>query len=278
MKKLIVLQTRFTLINKHIDKNAWRIGRESDLNETIKLLLDEDRLNVRSNIFFNHTLPSIDRAVRMGHNIIHTVLHYSGLPTWLLDSIELAKEKYQWFIPFSFSYEDQCDSYAVIHKTVSEWGDKRCKLRDFCFAGVRLDDDDIIGKCYFEKLSKYIAPEYIGFAISFPKGIAALWENNNFIKFADFYEVKNAQGIAQINFFEASVNKIKSPHYLVPGSHPTVDQRVPTILDSIGEATYIRSFHSSNDIFVSRQELEKQYLERIFNKTMEFDGLVNSTF
>jgi len=267
MLKLFVIQTRFTLINRNIDRTAWRAGRDGDLNDTIQRLLENDRLKTRSNIFFKYTLPAIDSATKRGYHIIHNILHYDGLPSWLLELLSEAQSKYAWLQTYSFSYEDNCNNYNIIRDEINKWCETNNVKEKVCFAGIRLDDDDIIGSTYFKKLNNYILPGFSGFGVSFPKGIAALWCEDRFSTYAEMNEPKHAQGIAHINTYDFESGKMRATYLLVPGAHKTIDQRVPTILDSRGSPTYIRTFHNSNDIFIGRLDVEKEYLNKIFKKS-----------
>jgi len=269
MLKLFVIQTRFTLINKSIDPTIWRIGREGDVSSTIKKLLDNERLKTRADIFFKYTLPTIDVAVKRGYNIIHNILHYDMLPSWLLQLLSEAQLQYSWLKIYSFSYDDDCDSYKIIRNDINAWCKANNVKEEVCFAGIRLDDDDILGSTYFRKLSDYISPNFTGFGVSFPKGIAALWSENRFSKFAEINQAKHAQGIAYVNTYDFEAGKMRARYLLVPGAHGTIDQRVPTILDSRGSATYIRAFHNSNDVFISREDAETKYRIKVFKNSLD---------
>lgn len=267
---MFVIQTRFSIYNKNIDSTAWQLGRGENKN-ILQLLMDEDRLRLRCDIFFKYSLPSIDKAHLSGYEILHVVPYYKNLPQWVVDKFNAAKEKYTWFKPLPFDYEDDLSLFDIIKDVLRRHCIDKGLEHEFSYAGIRLDDDDLIGMKYFDRLKQYMLPEFNGFCISLAKGIAAEWKDGAYVRMASFYEAKNAQGLAQINRYDAKTQKFLRPHLLPPGSHPTVDLRVPTVLDSRGDPVFVRTFHGNNDIFVNLNEANNQrYLDRIFKEKVEF--------
>jgi len=273
LKKLYVIQTRYTLINNNVNNKNWRAGRGRDPDELFKLLLDDDRLKTRSDIFFGYTLPAIAKAVDDGYNIIHNIFHFDAFPSWLLNLIGDAQKKYPWFHAHSFALNDECSLQDTLRSTIRNSKHLHNSEERLYFAGIRLDDDDVIGGEYFLKLSAYLAPAFVGFAVSFPKGYAALWDGVAFSKFAELYKEKHAQGIAQINSYDPASGSFAHSRVMIPGAHLMVDQQVPTILDSRGSPTYLRSFHKSNDKYVARRELQEKQLKKVFEKELNASDL-----
>jgi hypothetical protein len=262
-----VIFTRFSIFNKHAS-SAWRLARIESKEEALAKLLDENRLKIRCDIFFNFSLPAIERAVKNGHNIRHLVMHYDKLPGWVLDLFDEASAKYSWFKSAAVAYDDELDMYGQIKDCVRNEDFEANQL--IPYAGIRLDDDDILGCKYFDKLSNYLNKSFFGFAISFPKGVAGLW-NKGYEKYSIFKEDKNAQGISQINLYDTSNNKFLSPYLLIPGMHPIVDEHVPTILDSTGDPVYVRSFHDNNDVMHGRDENQvNNYINKTFRDEIEY--------
>lgn len=272
--KLYVIQTRYTLINNNINNKNWRSGRERDQDELIKMLLDQERLKTRADIFFGYTLPAIAKAVDAGHSIIHNIFHFDAFPSWLLDLIRKTEEKYPWFHAYSIAINDECNIQETLRGSVRKFSSLNNPKERTYFSGIRLDDDDIIGGEYFQKMSDYLVPAFVGFAVSFPKGYAALWDGVKFSKYADLYKEKHAQGIAQINSYNPILDSFAESRVMIPGAHLRVDHQVPTILDSRGSPTYLRSFHKSNDKYVARRDLQERQLTKIFEKELSADDLV----
>ncbi|BEA38047.1 hypothetical protein VEE31_45120 (plasmid) [Escherichia coli] len=268
MNDLNIILTRFSLYNEKIMSVGWKLGRTKSADKVLEELMDNERLQTRSEIFFDYSLPAIDLAYKNGFNIKHIVMHYDKLPEWLLEKLDNASKTYPWFNPIAIGFHDDVSFFGEIEKCVQAQNFETGKI--IPIAGIRLDDDDVIGVKFFNKLKKYLKPEFCGFCISFPKGIIGLWESG-FKKYANFKEDKCAQGLSQVTLFDTSTNKFASPYLLSPGTHLTVDERVPTILDSIGEPVYLRTLHSTNDIMqgVSNDDIGR-YINRMLKDEVLF--------
>ena len=230
MKKLFVLQTRFSLWNIGV-LPTLRLGRENDAEGAALKLFDPMRLELRCKIFFDYSLPLIHDAYRAGFDILHSVLYSTRLPQWVLDKIEEAKVKYAWFRPVGVGWDDKLDYYGPIRAVVIDHVVKNSIVEDLVVSGTRLDDDDLLSIGFFTKLSSYLEEPFAGFGVSFPRGFVGRWGRNGFNLFSNIYEVKICVGISQINLFRVNDLKFDLPYLLVPGAHTTVDERVPMILD-----------------------------------------------
>ena len=268
MRKIYVIQTRFSVFNKNI-ASIWRLGRNRSEAEVVAELFDKKRLELRCNIFFNISLPLLHKAYLAGHEIFHSLLYSTHLPDWVVNKIEAAKDCYCWFHPLGVGYEEEVPFYSSIKQIVDAISIN--ELEDIAYAGIRLDDDDLISTSYFNKLSRYVDQPFSGFAVSFPRGFAGMWEENDYMSFSEFYEPKNAQGLAQINIYNKVTKKFNEPYLLVPGGHLTIDERVPTILDATGKGVFLRTFHSNNDIAIDRNMSE--YIKNIMRNTIDFNPI-----
>jgi len=268
MNDLSVILTRFSLYNEKIMSVGWKLGRTKSAEKVLEELMDEERLKIRSEIFFDYSLPAINQAFLNGFNIKHIVMHYDKLPEWLLTKIDNAAKMYPWFNPVAVGFKDEVSFFSEIESCVRAQNFEAGKI--IPVAGIRLDDDDLIGVKFFEKLKRYLKPEFCGFCISFPKGIIGLW-SSGFKKYANFKEDKCALGLSQITLFDTNTNKFISPYLLSPGTHLTVDERVPTILDSTGEPVSLRTLHSTNDIMqgVSNDDINR-YINRMLKDEVLF--------
>lgn len=273
MNDLNIILTRFSLYNEKIMSVGWKLGRAKSADKVLEELMDHQRLLIRSEIFFEYSLPAINLAYLNGFNIKHIVMHYDKLPNWLLEKLEDAAKLYPWFNPVAIGFKDEVSFFGEIEKCVRAQTFESGKI--IPVAGIRLDDDDLIGVKFFTKLKKYLKPEFCGFCISFPKGIIGLWDSG-FKKYANFKEDKCALGLSQITLFDTNTNKFVSPYLLSPGTHLTVDERVPTILDSTGDPVCLRTLHSTNDIMqgVSDEDINR-YIDRMLKNEVSFSPLTD---
>ncbi|GMM72683.1 hypothetical protein MTsDn5_26350 [Alteromonas gracilis] len=269
MNKVSVIQTKFSLFNKNLNPEIWQAGRNG-LDNALKTLLDEERLRDRCDIFFNYQLPLIDIAVAKGFKIIHQCLHFDDLPIWVMDLIEEASIKYEWFRPRAFSFDDDLNLYGLIKEDIIDICETSEEQDVLCCAGIRLDDDDLINIDYFEKLERYLVESFAGFCVSFPKGYAGVYRGSEFTEFYDFYESKIALGLAQVFVYDVINKKFLNDYLMPPGAHGTVDNRVPTIIDATNEPVYLRTFHENNDFMLNRSnEQRRNYLESVLKTRVQ---------
>lgn len=268
MNSLSVIYTRFSIFNKNI-LASWRLSRTEDIDAAKAELLDHERLETRCNIFFNYTLPSIDKAVKRGYSIRHIVLYYSELPLWVIEKFYIAKNKYPWLKPIAVGYDDEVPEYPEIRNVTNEAA-QMSSVDLLPVAGIRLDDDDMLGPNFFKQLELYLKPEFKGFCISFPSGVVALWEQD-FVKFSLYYQEKVTMGLSQISLYDVKKLSFTNPYLMPPGNHMRVDEKVPTILDSRNGPLYLRTLHSNNDGLHGRSDESKSsYLQRLFKEAIDF--------
>lgn len=268
INNLNVIYTRFSLFNKNI-LGSWRLSRIEDVESARADLLDHGRLETRCNIFFNYTLPCIDRAVKQGYNIRHIVMYYSELPLWVIEKFHIAKNQYTWLKPIAIGYDDDVPEYSEI-RTITKEASQLSSVDLLPVAGIRLDDDDMLGPKFFKQLELYLKPEFKGFCISFPNGVIALWEQE-FVRFSAFYKEKVTMGLSQISIYDVKKHSFTNPYLMPPGTHTRVDEKAPTILDSRNGPLYLRTYHSNNDELHGRTDESKEaFLQNMFKENIDF--------
>lgn len=244
----ILIWTRFSLVNKNVSSNSWQIGRGIDTEAYIRSVVeDERRLRPRAEIFFRHTLPNIDAAVRRRGAIRHVAAASDRLPGWLLGRLDEAAATYPWFEAHKVGYDDDWHWRAALEPTLVSLG-RECGRDALLVATCRLDDDDVLAPAFFAALADYVKPQFKGFCVSFTRGFCGVWEQDA-AAYRAFYTWKfpmNAMGISYIGEYDVAGMQWTTPHWSVPGAHEQVDERVPTILDG-RRRLFIRSLHGSND-------------------------------
>jgi hypothetical protein len=132
---------------------------------------------------------------------------------------------------------------------ISQWIKEKTKIfsENVAFATIRLDDDDALGRSYFDYLYEYLEPEYSGMCVSFPSGYRGVWKAGKIVGITRTYLPKTGLGLAHINYFDAGENRaIKSENIFSFSAHRKLDRHFPVLLDG-REPLFIRSIHREQD-------------------------------
>lgn len=242
MQKKVIFVMRYSVLSKK--NSTWRIGKNNSYSEYKEILLDQDRLDRRFHLLSRYVIPSIESQTIGLEDITLLILTSKQLPSAAQQDIEsLAKSK-KW-IRIHYMSEDDSLNQEVTKSIESLLGQNT-----FCYATVRLDDDDLLACGYLAALWKYIRDDFSGFVISFPEGfISKLNEKNQEIE--ETYSVcvpKTALGLAYITIHDA--NKVRCAgrysHIYELGNHTKVNHKAPYLADYSLPA-YIRTSYSSQD-------------------------------
>ena len=270
---MFVIITRFSVITKSLS-TSWRAGRQ-DFETYKKTILDEERLKLHLQIFFNYTIPVIKKKSK-DYPILHVIVASALLPEWVKEKLdELGKSDV--FKVVYLQPEDEF-SFVEISKDACMSLMKRSSKnkRKTQIAVMRLDDDDILSEMVFDRLNEFLSPSFAGFCVSFPRGYAGFFSSEKYTKFAELYAPKNAQGLAYIAEYNAEINAFDTKYMFIPGNHTLVDYRTPTILDASFYA-YIRTYHGQNDVLYGYDnEKSNMVLKRIFKDIVEIDDVKKS--
>ncbi len=253
--------TRFSLINKY-SSGHWRVGRSKKKEDYIKSILDENRLKLRSKIFFEYALPTI-KFLTNYYNIYYQVTASSMLPDWLKNDLG-EWEKLDWF---SVQYVDYDEEFTLIpDASVSNFmKSKPSTCDEALLAVVRIDDDDLLSPMYFKIMEQFFKPKFVGMCVSLISGYRGLFQGGKFVKFSKRCWINASVGLAYMAKYSYSEDKIITKYNCPPGAHHTVNQRVGTILEE-GFPVYIYSITGDNDSGSIESELKKY-----FDKIVDFD-------
>ena len=259
MEKINFIYSRFSLVSK---KQEFYNVLGKTFEDYKKLILDENRLNKRLDLFINYQLPLIDIASQY-NNIHYYVMSSMYLSDRIREVLETAEREYDFL---QIEYFDE-NTVPDIKMNFLEYASKYC---DVLISSTRLDDDDMLSPQFFEMLNRYVDIPFVNMCISLNTGYCGLYKESGFEKFSKFRFMNSAQGLSYIS--RIINGEFTTPYYCPPGAHNDVDKRVPSIQDAT-RTCYIYTQHGSNfEANVKRsfdfERVEKTYFpkEESYNK------------
>lgn len=240
MKSYFVGHTRFSLFEP--DSASWRLSRSlGKVNRAAysKALFEEQRLESRARIFFDLSLPILNKAQK-DMNFFHVVSYSEELPEKYQKKLENAQRIYSWL------YLDR--------RTPSNR--KGLSLKDFIIEMVppnsivglfRLDDDDLLSLDYFEQAERYLAQPFVGMNVSLGLGIQAIYEEGTFKGPRLEHRPKIAIGLLKVCWLKND-QTIEMPFNV---AHPRSDRKNPVVVDSRNIA-FVHSMHLGQDSGVEK--------------------------
>lgn len=235
---MFIGHTRFSLFVP--DSRAWRASQDSLKNSDKykDYLYNPERLELRTQIFLKHTVPTLaDAAQRVSgrHEIVHVVSYSESLPQKYKDKLAAAAAEFPILVLDEVQDGDAAGGFA--QKYVSD------KLAPGeVFGRYRLDDDDILSTEYFSLMEKYLKDEFVGMVVSLPLGIEAVYDDGRFLNPRVAHVPMNSMGLLSVCRL-TSGGTIQGPH---GGPHDKSDRYDPVILDSRGMG-YLRCVHLGQD-------------------------------
>lgn len=237
--KNIIVSIRYSIIS---DRAAvsWNIARDTDFESYKEKMLNPRRLEIRRNVFKNITLKSLCKIIESKSDDLNVVVHLMTstlLPKKEMDFLEELKRNYKFIVIDYLPPENASPS-----KAVSVLLDN---LEDGAvYASARLDDDDALSTDYLRDLSKFIAAEYNGMAISLCSGYQGLVsENGEIISMQKRKWRFGALGLAYIGV-KNNNNNNKNIYSL--GNHLKIDDKSPSIVFAGGDY-FFRGLNGEND-------------------------------
>lgn len=234
---MFIGQTRFSLYVP--GSAAWRVTKGAEAPEGYReYLYDEERLDQRTNVFLNHTVPTLQKAagkVKADFEVIHVVSFSESLPKKYKEQLKQAAENYP------ILHLEELPDGNNAGKAVGSLIRERIKPGD-TFGRYRLDDDDILSANYFSLVKKYVKPEYAGMVVSLPLGVEAILKNQVFFNPRLAHVPMNSMGLLSICQLQED-GKIKQPK---GGPHDKSDRYAPVILEGRGIG-YLRAVHLGQD-------------------------------
>lgn len=234
---MFVGQTRFSLFQP--GSRAWKASATTDQSsaeEYRRYLYSDERMELRSRIFLEHSLPTILRAAQ-SHRIFHVVSISESLPDKYREMLEKISVKHECIV-----LDVRPDGHGP-----SDWRkllDPQIGVQDI--VGVyRLDDDDLLSDDFFDRMRRYISEPFVGMRVSFGLVAQILHHNGKFSMPRSSYHPMLGIGLTSI------AQKMDSEDYVMPKpiSHNRSDRVGPVILDSseVG-SLWIRSLNQDTAV------------------------------
>lgn len=249
---MFIGQTRFSLFLP--GSSAWKATSKDnhrDLNSYREYLYSDDRMQLRSRIFFDHSIPLLARASK-NHRIRHIVSYSKSLPYVYRSQLENAAKEFGFLV-----LDERPDGVGP-----SDWRellDFEVGLEDL--VGVyRLDDDDLLSDDYFDRARKYLNQPFVGMRLSFGRVAQVLYSEGKFSLPRDSRHPMNAIGLMDIG------QKISTFEYELPkvASHNRSDTVGPVILESSSiSSLWIRSGLQDTSIGKSPDQRERQIRDKL---------------
>ena len=231
---MFVGHTRFSLFVP--DSASWRASNEESgfsEDEYRDYLYDDARLSLRTDIFLNHTVPTLAKAAE-GFDVKHVVSFSASLPQ-----------------KFKEQLQEAADSFDIVHldelpEGDSGWTAVRRYVKATGFKGTfgryRLDDDDVLSAHYFQTTASYITPEFEGMLVSMPLGIEAVYADGQFFHLREAHTPMNSMGLMSICAVKEDGTVVEPQS----GPHDKSDRYAPVILDA-SQVGYLRAIHAGQD-------------------------------
>lgn len=231
---MFVGHTRFSLFVP--DSASWRASHEQNgmsADEYRDYLYDDARLSLRTNIFVNHTVPTLAQAAE-DFDVKHIVSFSKSLPEPYKAQLQQAADE------FDFLYLDELPDGD------NGWTAVRRYFQRTSFTGTfgryRLDDDDVLSAHYFRTTEQYIKPEFEGMLVSMPLGVEAVCVDGEFFHLRQAHTPMNSMGLLSI----CAVDENGTVFEPQSGPHDKSDRFAPVILDA-SKIGYLRAIHAGQD-------------------------------
>lgn len=231
---MFVGHTRFSLFVP--DSASWRASNEQtgfSEDEYRDYLYDDARLSLRTDIFLNHTVPTLAKAAE-GFDVKHVVSFSKSLPQKYKAQLKEAANKFE--ILHLDELSDGDSGWTAVRRYVQATEFKGT------FGRYRLDDDDVLSAHYFRTTAPYIKPEFEGMLVSMPLGIEAVYVDGQFFHLREAHTPMNSMGLMSI----CSVKEDGSVVEPQSGPHDKSDRYAPVILDA-SQVGYLRAIHAGQD-------------------------------
>lgn len=231
---MFVGHTRFSLFVP--DSASWRASNEESgfsEDEYRDYLYDDARLSLRTDIFLNHTVPTLAKAAE-GFDVKHVVSFSESLPQKFKEQLQEAADSFG--ILHLDELPDGDNGWTAVRRYVQETGFKGT------FGRYRLDDDDVLSAHYFQTTAPYIEPEFEGMLVSMPLGIEAIYADGQFFHLREAHTPMNSMGLISI----CSVKEDGTVVVPQSGPHDKSDRYAPVILDA-SQVGYLRAIHAGQD-------------------------------
>jgi len=247
----VILFVRYSVVVADGATGAF-LASQASRDDYIASLLDPERLKIRAFLFKNVVLASlcgqtVDIDPAWFRLAVSTSHH---LPSEARRDLEDAVRPYPW------AKVETDRSFSAITTDFLSEGASGVPL---CFASMRLDDDDALGRTYLESVVRYCREPFVDHIVSYTSGYVARFKRKQLrlTRFGVRYHPLNSVGMTYIGRFDPATKAITSQKSSVfeAGSHARVDRSFPVVSNAV-KPMFLRCIHGGQDTAsVSRNEL-----------------------
>jgi hypothetical protein len=216
--------TRFSVLSP--GSSEWQIS-SIDRSKYENVLFSDERLSIRSKIFFDISLPILATASN-NFGYIHVVQYSSNLPERYREKLFEAASQYSFLRVLEV---DSIDVHSKIYEGILlDFVKGRGEIDRFLFGVFNLDDDDLLSINYFRNSEKYLESNNVGRYLSFGEGFVCVnySDKRGFSNFRKSYLPKINIGLMKL----CEYNKVDGFVFPPSADHMQVDRFAPLILDS----------------------------------------------
>ncbi|WP_157984070.1 glycosyltransferase [Nesterenkonia muleiensis] len=264
MNTLFIGYTRFSVHQYESGSfNATRKTGGFSKEEYTNWLYDRQRLDTRTDIFLQESLPQLQQASH-SCDLVHIVTISPSLPEKYKEALQQARSRYR-FLRVHETKKRAAPSHPSLPLVKTMLVKRGMQGRSFGM--YRLDDDDLLPIDYFERMAPYITDEHVGYRVSFPQGIGAVRAQNGYVLPWTFYEAKSSAGFLTVHKLSSDGQKIyglEARHHLK--GHHRADRNFPVILDGRSPG-FFRARHETQDSTLSSSA--GPFFTRVVNQVMD---------
>ncbi|MGP5641495.1 glycosyltransferase [Brachybacterium tyrofermentans] len=234
--------TRFSLFSP--DSKAWAAssGRQMDEDEYRKYLYSPERMEPRAHIFFEHSLPTLNLAVR-DHQVRHVVSYSVEMPTVYKERMAEAADRYSWLVLDPFENGIGTINVDRIARTFMDQ-----RARRGVYGWYRLDDDDLLPIDYYDRMASYATESNVGMYVSLGAGITAVQDGELFRNPRHVVQRMIAIGLLAVCRYEENGSSTRpSPTQ----AHNRADESAPVIIDSRDPGFYWNRSVTQDTVFAT---------------------------
>ncbi|NDK33178.1 glycosyltransferase [Nesterenkonia haasae] len=235
--------TRFSVYSYQSDKFAATRGK-TDENAYREWLYAPERLEPRTEIFLEETLPQIERAQKGKHDVVHVVCYSPTLPERYKAALQDAERTFD-FVRLH-EVDEPVSGFAPPAEAIRQ--SVQWSLGSSQRLGIyRLDDDDLLAEDYFDRMAKYSEVAGPGWRVSLGYGYSAIRsEGKYYFARRDYHPMVSVGMLSIVDL---------APDGSIEGLHDTAHQRSdtggPVILES-SEVAFFRSRHPGQDNILAK--------------------------
>lgn len=222
---LFVGHTRFSVFQYSSSQFGAVNGKFSTEESYRNFIYNPARLREKVSVFIEQSLPQINIAARR-HTVVHVVSYSSSLPAEAKGRLREAASRY----PLLRLNELEVGQWTevpppehVVKEVLQSFG-----WAGRAFAVYRLDDDDLLGRQYFDRAERYITEQNLGYKISFGQGYTALRLSGQYFNTRRIFRPMLSAGMLSVAMMDEQGN-ISGRSF---NAHSRSDRFSPVIVDS----------------------------------------------